>query len=405
MRGLVLGLVLAGVSLSAGAVWTHPWETALASQFVDFGYTALNAEQSTFAVSKYRIISLEKCTGPGPTEANIYATAARLKALDPSVKTLFYWATDQQGIWCYSAAQALLANPGWWLRDDAGHVINVTQGAISYPRIDYTVAAARAWWASVPLAGAGAAAVIDGVLADGTGGRCPAPGIAPARCAALVAGKSAMVRALQAALRAANGGSVLGNGLDLYPDAPPDNNMYTLADMDGILGEHFAVFESVRGDGSLDAARVALFIRLVGEAAAQGKLVVVATWPGLYTTPFTADGWPSWPNASQPTSTAGWQAALLAKHAFALAAFLTVAEPAVWMQYEGWYNSNQGAIACPQAPLSCAAPPGWYPDLDRPLGAPAGPATRSGNVWTRHFARATSVLNLDDPGASGVSFF
>jgi hypothetical protein len=76
-----------------------------------------------------------------------------------------------------------MANPAWWLRDDAGRVINVTQGASSVPRIDYTVAAARDWWASVPLAGAGAAALIDGVLADGTGSRCPAPGISAARCA------------------------------------------------------------------------------------------------------------------------------------------------------------------------------------------------------------------------------
>ena len=394
------------VAVSARGTWTHGWDSALEGQFIDYGYQALDDAQAAFAVSKYRIISLEKCTGPGPTEANIYATAALLKSKDPSVKVLFYWATDQQGIWCYAAAQTLLANPSWWLRDDAGHVVNVTQGSTSYPRIDYTVAAARSWWASVPLGSAGAAAVIDGVLADGTGGRCPAPGIAPARCEVLVAAKSAMVRELQSALDAANGGSVLGNGFDLYPDAPPDNNLYTLADMDGILGEHFAVFESVLPNGSLDIDRVALFMRLVGEAAARGKLVVVATWPGLYVSPFTADGWPSWPNGSQPTSLAGWQAALAAKHAFALCLFLTVAEPNVFMSYEGWYNGLvQGAIACPQAPQSCASPPGWYPDLDRPLGAPVGPATRAGNIWTRHFAHATSFLNLDEPDASNVTFF
>jgi len=402
-RYCLLLLCLPVVATALGA-WTHDWTTAASAQFADFGYVALTPAQSAFAAASYTIVSLEKCTGPGPTEANIYATAARIKAANAKTRVLFYWATDQQGIWCYAASAALLANPSWWLRDDAGRVINVTQGASSVPRIDYTVAAARDWWASVPLAGAGAAALIDGVLADGTGSRCPAPGISAARCAALVAGKSAMVRQLQAALDAANGGSVLGNGLDLYDGGPADHNLYTLADMDGIMGEHYAVFESVRANGTLDVDRVALFISLVGEAAAKKKLVVVATWPGLYMTPFAADGWPSWPNASQPTTTVGWQAALLAKHAFALAAYLTVAEETVFMQYEGWYSSAQGAIACPEAPQSCAAPPNWYPDLQRPLGAPAGPAVRAGKTWTRRFAHATSTLNLDQPDASGVAF-
>ena len=78
------------------------------------------------------------------------------------------------------------------------------------------------------------------------------------------------------------------------------------------------------------------------------------------------------------------------------------------MQYEGWYDGlHQGAIACPEAPDSCAAPDAasWYADLFKPLGAPRTAATRSGNTWTREFEHAESTLNLDDPAASGVRFF
>lgn len=78
--------------------------------------------------------------------------------------------------------------------------------------------------------------------------------------------------------------------------------------------------------------------------------------------------WPSWPNNSQPTDNAGWQAALLAKHTFALAGYLIMATENVYMQYEGWYNGlAQGAIPCPTSPSSCAAPNAttWYPDLFR----------------------------------------
>ena len=87
---------------------------------------------------------------------------------------------------------------------------------------------------------------------------------------------------------------------------------------------------------------------------------------------------------------------------------LTVAAPNVWLQYEGWYNGlTQGAIACDDAPESCAAPSSaqWYPDLFKPLGPPQGPAVRVGNTFVRHFAHATSTLDLDNPAASGVAFF
>ena len=71
--------------------WSHGWETALASQFIDFGYQALTQEQAAFVATHYAIASFEKCTGPGPTEPNVYATAARVKAANPAAKVMFYW--------------------------------------------------------------------------------------------------------------------------------------------------------------------------------------------------------------------------------------------------------------------------------------------------------------------------
>lgn len=50
---------------------------------------------------------------------------------------------------------------------------------------------------------------------------------------------------------------------------------------------------------------------------------------------------------SQPTDLAGWKAALLAKHTFALAGFLVMATETVYMQYEvrrgGSYVSERPA--------------------------------------------------------------
>ena len=92
------------------------------------------------------------------------------------------------------------------------------------------------------------------------------------------------------------------------------------------MAEHFAVFESLMPDGSLNVTRVVDFLGHVSAAAAAGKMVVIATWPGPLTTPFTGPlGLPSWPGGDQPLNNSGWRAALLAKRAFALAGYLTVA--------------------------------------------------------------------------------
>ena len=346
--------------------------------------------------SHYHIVSLEKCTG-NPTELTVWATAKQLKAINPNLKVMFYWDTDQGALPCYIANTEYMKHPEWWLRNDAGVLVN---SSLNTPIMDYTVAAARDWWVSIPLNGTGSpmSPWIDGVLADSTGGVCPGPGINAKRCAALEAGKSAMVRQLQGLFNATNGGSVLGNGITMYTD---HHGMHTTNDSNGIMAEHFAAFEDMKPDGTLNVTRVAKFLELVSRAAQEGKIVVIATWVGNYV------GVMKWFNNTQPTTNDGWRAAMLAKHTFALAGYLTVAEPNVWMQYEGWYQMSAGAVPCPEAPETCMAPSeaDWYPDLFKPLGAPLGVAVRAGNVFTRSFQHAKSVLNLDTPDASSVTFF
>lgn len=107
---------------------------------------------------------------------------------------------DQTALSCYNTYATFMAHSDWWLRDDAGVVVN---GSAGQPIMDYSNADARAWWVGVPLNGTGspAAALIDGVLADGTGRGVAGSGcytltsrIAPDRCDALVKAKSQMVR-------------------------------------------------------------------------------------------------------------------------------------------------------------------------------------------------------------------
>jgi len=251
---------------------------------------------------------------------------------------------------------------------------------------------------------AGLRSVIDGVFADGTGFlRCP--GISSTRCAALLEGKRSLIREMQAVLNEFNGGLVFQN--------PPRafEALETLDDAGAIMGEHFAAFEQVVKTGptsySYDASKIEAYMRAVAVAAAANKTVIVATWPGPLSTPFTPNGFPSWINGLQPTTAGDWKACMAEYHAFALAGYLTMAEENVWMQYQTWYNGfSQGAISC-GASLTCSAPVEWYPDLYRPLGRPLGPARREGNKWTRIFENAISVFDLDNPLRNGtyVTFF
>ena len=396
-----LFFVVAAAAAAPPQWWSHDWSTAQAMQFVDFGYQLMNDEQAAFVASHYRVVSIEKCTGfwdwpSRSTEQAFLESAARLKRHNPSVRTLLYWDTDQASLQCYAGAAKLLAQPGWWLRGVDGAVL-YADTARAIPYLNTSVPEGRAWWIGVPLGVAAAANIMDGVLVDGTGSRCPG-GLAADACAAYVDGKFAMVAALRAAL--ANGAVVLGNGLSLYSPAH-NNDLDTLAGMDGIMLEHFAVFEQIRPDGAINVPLAAQALARVAEAAATGAAVVMACWQGPYTDAFDVHGFPGWAGAqAAPTTNEGWRAALLRYAPFALAAFLTVAEANVFMQYQAWYNGfSQGAIPCDAANTTCAAPLSttWYPEWSQPIGAPLGPAVRVGNVWTRNFTFATSVLDLDSP--------
>lgn len=387
---------------------THGWNTALEGQFIDFGYscpsndkgkcvgnTPFTPERAKAVAEIYPIVSIEKCAGPNDnTEEAIWESAKLLKSFNPNVLVYFYLNSNMDGFACYAMYDYYLSQTQWHLKNDTGGIVHNAQGV---PLLDYANTEATDWWANIPLNGTMYSDIIDGVLAD-ISGPPKVTGIAEPRYSALVAGKAAMITNLQAKFKATNDGAVLQNVLTFYEN---DHHEDWLQYSDGAMAEHFAVFESADPQtGKLNATRVTEYLDTVTYAASLGKFVVMATWPGVYTDVM------KWANDTQPTTIAGWKEALVQKHTFALAGYLTVAEPTVYMQYEMWYEGFAGgAVPCPTDPASCPAPDPWYPDLYKPLGAPLGPATRVGNVFTRKFEHATSTLNLDDPDASTVVYF
>lgn len=414
--------------------WNHGWESSSAMTFADFLPSRIfSKEQAEFAASKYRVLSLEKCSGSADgvkTEEAIYTMAQQIKEIDPTIKVFFYWATDQEGIRCYDAADAFKANPSWWLRDDDGTIITMKRGN---HYLDVTHPVAREWWMSIPLKGDGngtfngvsVADLIDGVLADNA--HCElynAGHINTTRLEALEDAKYAMISELQERFAKANGGIVMANGINMYggrnadPRHPNLDNLWVLNFTGGIMNEHSAVFESVNAkNASLNVHTVSRDLQAIEDAAmaANGsKVVFMQTWPGLYCkTKFhpsadePAEVYPPVTNGGEPTpqTTEEWQSALRNHFQFAHALFLSVAASNVYWMYGGVWYGPDGYLDCPEDPTSCPAPPEWYPDLEKKLGAPLGPRKMvSPYVWTRRFEHASVLLDLNRPNASSVTF-
>ena len=420
----MLVALLAQLALS-GEPWAHSWDTAGGMYWADFGYSLLTEAQAKFAAEHFFLASLEKCTGQGSgvkTEQGIYKTAAQIKKYNPKTKTTFYWHTGQAGIGCYENNDVFMAHKEWWLRDDFGNIVGFKDSAHpGTPQIDPTIAAAVDWWVSVPLAGDPTGALIDGVLADGSAfGKIP--NISATRLNTIYEAKLAMIGKLQAAFDATgNGGVVFGNGMNQYDQSPIDpHGLEILKHVDGIQNEHYAAFEQVLPDGTLNLAKVASTLLNIETAstANASKQIFCSFWAGPYsrvmayadhTEPCgTNDVKWGGPNCTTAQKNEGWKSELVKWLPFNLASFLSVAGPNTWFTQAVWYADDQGFFPCPDAPNTCMVDSSFYSDyLTTPLGPPLGPRkvdASNAHKWTREFAHATVTLDLTKPLSSGIAF-
>lgn len=343
--------------------------------------------------------------------------SARLKAINPAIKVLYYHNVDQFP--CYSPTDPVIttfnAHPEWWLKDDAGN-------PITPPGIDFTNEKAVEFWMSVPLGGPGGFDLIDGVLADGIV-PMSRPNISATRLKQLTDAKYKMAGRMNDLFAAANGGVAIANGMSGGPVDPTDpQNLRALDYAGGIENEHFGVFEQVdRQTGALVKDKVAANLAGLEAAslAANGsKIIAFNAWPGPiigFDSNVSSPGHglptfaPGDPNNRAPTGTkaqvyAGWRAQLERYLPFNLAAFLTIAGPNTYFTQMVWYASNQGFVPCPKAPDTCMGPTPWYPMMSQSLGAPQGPRVQLGPYkWRRTFAHAVVTLDLDQPLGPGTN--
>jgi hypothetical protein len=134
--------------------------------------------------------------------------------------------------------------------------------------------------------------------------------------------------------------------------------------------EHFGFFTARNPDGSINKHRMAGDIEAIQEAGRRGRILLIKGWPGF-----------SWQNPFSTSYEANSAAAQRAIQ-FPIACFLIAAEPYSYFVYSWGYEDNEGTFIP-------------YPEFDKSLGPPKGPAVRDGWIYTREFQHVRVEVNLD----------
>ncbi len=291
-----------------------------------------------------------------------------MKAINPRCKVLSYWnvflAYPQ-----YTAHEQFTANPDWLLRDSADKPFLIRGRVQTY---DLSVRAMRQWWINV-AAHAAKEDHIDGVFVDAV----PKIGMlaeqnrrnwGAAKYEAVESGLWQMMQQLRTTLGPSE--LVIFNGLRGDHQRWSDGGSRYLRVTSGAMVEHFGHFSARTRDGRLNKERMAVDLELISRAGREGKIVIVKGWPGF-----------SWMEPHRDNATENLREARSAI-TFPLACFLIAAEKSSYFCYSWGYHHNDGGLA-------------WYPEYDKPLGPPRGPARRDGWIYTRQFEHANVWVDLE----------
>lgn len=183
-----------------------------------------------------------------------------------------------------------------------------------------------------------------------------------------------MLQTLQAAREKMGEKAILlFNPLHAASESEPEIGQRYLPAADGAMIDDF---DRAANDPQKRQSReyLAATIRMMSDAARDGKIVIFKAWPG-----FT--WWSDKDLMKQPA-----EAQLTAARenlTFPLACFLIGAGEHSYFNYTWGWTVDQGALA-------------WYPEFDKPLGAPNGPATREGWTFRREFEHASVFVDVEN---------
>jgi hypothetical protein len=336
--------------------------------------TAFTADEIRYLAS-FPLVTFEKGTGAreaGSTSDGTLAAARAVKKINPATKVLYYRnvIVHYGG---YAANDALAGIPGALLVGRSGSDKLVRNRVQAY---DLTNAKMRDWW----LANAKqvcADPAIDGLLLDGNV-KVLEPAylrneIGKEKKAELVDGYTLMMKDVRRIL-----GPEKLMVANVLRARFPDSGMSRLRAFDGSYMEGFeATVDNVPLKDYM-AKGIAAF----QQAARQGFLIAFTAGLGEEASDVEVNN-PQRTDEIRKSLTS--DEATNRRFQYNLAIFLVCAEKHSYFYAHDGYDAKKSRIWMQH-------PPG----LDRPLGAPKGPAVRAGYVYIREFAHASVRLDLEN---------
>ena len=338
--------------------------------------TAFTAEEIQY-LATFPLITFEKATGhkdSGSVEAGTLKAARAVKAINPTTKILYYRnVIVHYGGYAANAALADISRPFLVGPDGKEKLIRNTVQAY-----DLTNQALRDWWLTAANAVCSDPA-IDGIFLDGVV-KIVEPiflkgVITPEKKAAELDAYVTMMKDTRKMLGPKK--LMVANILRArFPDSG-------LSYMQALDGSYIEGFEGAVGMSKKDY--VAKGMAAFQQAARQGAIIAYTC--GIGENQQDAD--------ETPTSVAGSGEAVRrdedaqSRFDYQLALFLICAERYSYFDLKDSYDAKRSR--------TWMTHPAVY---DRPLGAPKGPAVRSGYTYTREFAHASVQLDIENETGS-----
>lgn len=314
---------------------------------------AYSDEQISLIANNYQLVMLEKANQAGleTVDAGIKETAARLKAVNPDIKTIFYWNTQVHYTGYSSDAEYEENASEWSTLNDNGSIYLFKD---IYYWHDESVKGMRDWWVNFPVEVA-SDANIDGVFLD----KMPEAAVDTL----FVDGEPVsdyinMINTLWESMPQDK--LLMGNALRGERD---NGSRAVMEILDGSYLERWDYAYDFELPAQTTADAISLSMQLMREALAQGKFINFQT--GSYSGEEGLDSYEDKLAYMQDNID------------FPLAIFLIIAEENAFFSYQGSVNAIESA----QEVWDCSD----LEELTRPLGAPLGDPTKDGYIYTRSY--------------------
>lgn len=323
-------------------------------------------------IARFPIVCIEKSQAVdvyNGMEQGTFNASQIIKKFNPKSKVLFYWNSRIDYGQLYSFGNILdeNAHPEWAMKDLKGELVTVQNGRRK--TYDPTIPGFRKWWVKIPVQ-AVAKGKLDGVFVDAVlqyagGENVKVKQYGEQKYREIMSGVFDMMGDLKNQL--GKDQLVIANALR-GTNAAPDNGRIFYPYIDGAMIEHFC---DLSGRSKEVIARD---IELLQDAAEKGKVVIAKGWPGLNFT-----------NTAEIRAMSQKQLEDMSRAdiVFPLATFLVGAGKYAYFCYSWGYDHTQGGMID-------------YPEYNKPLGEPLGPAQKNGYIYTREFKNASVFTDIEN---------